>query len=71
MLTKFTLFFGVNSFSPEIMVVQNFEHLEGLVDERIANIGIPLDIFAFCGFSGFLRSEICLGFWVFGNHSTV
>ena len=34
-----------------------------LVEERIANIGIPLDILGFCCFKDFLRLEI---FWVFG-----
>ena len=33
-----------------------------LVEERIANIGIPLDISSFCRFDDFLRFEIVLGF---------
>ena len=42
-----------------------------LVEEPIANIGIPLDFLDFCSFDLFGGYDIFVIFWVFANQPTV
>ena len=41
------------------------------VEERFANIAIPLDIFEFCSFDTFLRFDIFLVTLIFANQPTL
>ena len=42
-----------------------------MVEERIANIGIPLDCLGFWRFNDFLSVDFFLGFWFFANKPTL
>ena len=42
-----------------------------LVEERMANVGIPLDVLWFLRFDDCLRFDFFWGFWVFANQPTV